>query len=439
MSTTNLSVHVELNHKPNKLGQYRLFIRCKLSGKLPIREKVPYCINLSDWNVKMKNGKAVLTKAGNPVSNGCLEKANWVKSTNPNAQEINEYLRRRIMELSNQVENAKKESRNTAKTVIQEDDFLPFFLKKLEEHKRINEFTYLGYYKAYLLLSKYCGGKLPYSTVTPDFVEAFIEHSKNELVYGRPRKAVTIRTYLSTIKRYYGKAVEEKLALYNPFEVPRISESRVKKPKKITFEQVQHLMYTHECKTIPSREFEAIHTFLLCFFARGMRVKDAMELQWSDVKEDHIAYYPSKTKRIQKKLIVPITPPLRIILNRYKEHAHVTGGYVTLSNYYYPPKPEKESVSSNPIASAIIHTNAHHKKVIIYNRILAKIAKLNKWDIQFSTHSARHSFIDYIYRQTKDVYKASRAAGHSSVAMTERYIEDLSAHEVKETLEELFK
>ncbi|MDJ1503589.1 hypothetical protein [Xanthocytophaga agilis] len=93
-----------------------------------------------------------------------------------------------------------------------------------------------------------------------------------------------------------------------------------------------------------------------------MRIKDAINLHWSDVYKYHIAYYPSKTVRFKKKIVVPITEPLKKILAQYKAIEKETDGFVTMTNKRYPlilqpgqTKPEAEQM-------------LHDKRVSIYNK-----------------------------------------------------------------------
>ncbi|MFH1750646.1 MAG: site-specific integrase [Candidatus Micrarchaeota archaeon] len=56
----------------------------------------------------------------------------------------------------------------------------------------------------------------------------------------------------------------------------------------------------------------------------------------------------------------------------------------------------------------------------------------------YSTHSFRHFFVTQIYKQSKDVALASRAARHRSYSSTQTYIHN-SEEELRESLEKTFK
>ncbi len=421
MKQKEVSIHVEINQRPNKkTGLYALFLRTTITGQKPEREKLPDQIRLSDWNVKMEKGKPVLTKAGNTINIGTLEKKNWVKNTCRKNELINEYIYNRILILQKQFETIKKE--NTGAISLKPVEFTDFFWAHVQsiavDATRINMEGIYDYFLKFLAESSFS------ENVIPDFC-AFLKKYRKNNGEGEPLKSSSIKVILGGVKAVLALYKEK----YNfTYATPKLTFATdpEKRKKKISYEDIQELMATQKDRYKFKKKWNAIHTFLLCFFSRGMRIRDAIFLKWENVTEETIIYVPSKTKRFGKQIEIPITVPMREILNRFKMYQKEGYPYISLCQEFYPIK-EGETQEE------------HIQRIIAnINGFLKCVAKQQKWNISFSTHSARHSFINHIYRSTGDVYKASRAAGHSTIRMTERYVEDLSAAEVKETMTELF-
>jgi integrase len=427
MKTKKISVHVELSQRANKDGSYALYLRCHYNGQLK-REQVPFTIRQSDWNIKRQNGKPVLTSSGKPKPAGTLEKANWVKSSHPQHESINEYISERIQQIQNEYKAAIESQNNPDPSqLMRTKDFYEYSLSYVNNmdngYSRNSRLFHCKMLVAFAEKSKH---SLQINKIDLPFARAFATFLASEPTrWGHKRKVSSTNIILSFFRAVMEHAIEE--GVYhkeNPFKKAMLPQIKLKqKKKKLSIEQVNYLLEQHQMKA-HGKTWDAVHSFLLCFFARGMRIKDCQDLKWENVKEDHILYNPSKGKRFQKRLVVPIAPPLRKILDRYKQ-ATGEGEYVTLTRILYPLPGVEE------VEATLRRTN-------LINDKLRTVSKKLEWGVQLTTHSARHSFIDFVYRSTGDIYKASNAAGHSSTRMTENYVDDLSANEIKETLEKLF-
>lgn len=423
MKTKKITIAVELSQRPNKDGNYSIYLRCHYNGKLK-REKIPFTIRQSDYNIKRVNGKPVLTSQGKPKPAGTLDKQNWVRSSHPQADYINSYIAERIHQLQAQFSQLSQTSDQPLIGKVK--NLHEYSLSYIESMTEFSQNSRRFYCKVLVDFATEGKHDLSLNKIDTLFAREFASYlSSSPTRWGHKRKTSSVNIILSFFRAVMERAIDQGLySKDNPFKKAILPQTRSKKPKKkLTIEQIHYLLYDYKMKP-NSKTWDAVHSFLLCFFARGMRIKDCQDLRWENVKEDHILYAPSKGKRFDKKLIVPITEPLALILDRYR---NITGEseYVTLTKTLYPI-PDVDQV-----AATLRRTN-------LINDKLRTVSKKLKWDVVLTTHSARHSFIDYVYRQTGDIYKASNAAGHSSTRMTENYVDDLSANEIKQTLKMLF-
>ncbi len=417
---------------------YTIILRIKESYCKPTFEKIPDQIRLSDWNIKMKDGKPVLTKAGNTINIGTVEKKNWLKNNNDRNPLINEYIATRIEAIELAFKNHKKVSAT------------PFVETQLSFHDFI---------KNEIAAIENGSSRLSYKTVYDSFKKVFPESSKlptNALfIYAHTlilKKLATctirlrvffIRKCMEGYSQKTGKEFELNIKSLNK-EIREKDSTQVrtkmnkKRKKRVDYSNITTIITYFSQLEIPPLidetakrklvRWSSIGTFLLCFFCRGMRVRDAILLKWENIEEDKIIYAPSKTERYAKIIHIPITQQIAKILALLKQQRK--DEYVFPWHYlsYVQYSGDDEDVYEKSIRAIIRKINDRLK-------IMSK-----KIEIQadLTSHSARHSFITHIYQSTGDVYKASRAAGHASVSMTERYVEDLSAEEIKETMERLF-
>lgn len=120
----------------------------------------------------------------------------------------------------------------------------------------------------------------------------------------------------------------------------------------------------------------------------GLRYSDIMQLEWSNIKEDHIKKVQQKTKR---EVITPILPEARKILNLYK--------YGKKEGRVFP-----------------------HRANATINRDLKDIAGLGKIKKVITFHSSRHTFGSVLAQHKVSPFYIAHVMGHTDVRMTGRYV-----------------
>ena len=165
-------------------------------------------------------------------------------------------------------------------------------------------------------------------------------------------------------------------------------------------------------------EYYSGHTFmevrnrlmLMTFFDTGIRVSELIDLKLSQVKDEYILIHGKG----DKERVVPKSPLLNKWMFKYLN---------TRENFFaYRRVPENVFLSRNgrPMTTEAIH------RVI---KIAGKAVGVSR-DIRVSPHTCRHTFAQMQLKNGLDLYSLSRLMGHSSISITQRYLEGLRDFEV---------
>lgn len=165
-------------------------------------------------------------------------------------------------------------------------------------------------------------------------------------------------------------------------------------------------------------EYYSGHTFmevrnrlmLMTFFDTGIRVSELIDLKLSQVKDEYILIHGKG----DKERVVPKSPLLNKWMFKYLS---------TRENFFaYRRVPENVFLSRNgrPMTTEAIH------RVI---KIAGKAIGVSR-DIRVSPHTCRHTFAQMQLKNGLDLYSLSRLMGHSSISITQRYLEGLRDFEV---------
>jgi integrase len=154
--------------------------------------------------------------------------------------------------------------------------------------------------------------------------------------------------------------------------------------------------------------------YMLCFYAAGVRISDAVRLTPEHVRSGRLEYRMLKTGSLQSiKLPDQALGLLRPYLDAREERAREGKPYP----YLFPLI--KRGDDSDPIAlrrriqSATVRANKALKRV-------ASAAGIEREG--FTMHTARHSFAD-LARQSGDLYAVSKALGHTKLSTTQAYLD----------------
>ena len=277
----------------------------------------------------------------------------------------------------------------------------------------------------------YTNGKdIQFRDLTYRFVSEFVTFLSNvESRRGKKLSSSTIRDLYSQLKTLYKKAAQEdyitvQTNVFERIKIKRSQEKRIPltaaeidKIKAIELERGSGLWHTR-------------NYFLFSMYMAGMRIGDVITLRWDNVQDDRLSYTMRKTKTFSSLLI---HEKAQEILNLYKRENNEASDYIfsimNKSRTIYRGR-LSDRQKNQLIKSKIATINYNLKRI-------AKMAEINK---NISAHIARHTFAS-IASQSKssNIYTISQLLGHSSVSITQTYLNGLNYKEKDQCLLQVFK
>jgi integrase len=216
----------------------------------------------------------------------------------------------------------------------------------------------------------------------------------------------TIFGNMKFLKTVYRDALKTKhfRTLDNPwfeYSAPKQKSSRTRL-KAFQIEDIENY------ETLPNtRKHDAKNMFLFSFYLQGMRVRDILELRWSQIKGDYLFYRANKTQKGRPRKLIKRA---KAILEYYKESRLGKGDYVF---------PFLRGINENDYLPKAYVKFLDSKNSQIRNELMRIAADLGIEKL--SMHVARHSFANIARQKTGDVKMVSDALDHSSIAVTETY------------------
>tara|TARA_R100000935_G_scaffold1440_5_gene4700 strand:- start:23702 stop:25033 length:1332 start_codon:yes stop_codon:yes gene_type:complete len=211
-----------------------------------------------------------------------------------------------------------------------------------------------------------------------DINEAFIDKYKDFCLVYLGQKTRTITNQLIFMRTLFNKAIKTGVvdAKFYPFggekEKIRIGSSHKIGLTSKEIEKIEIL------KLEPNTSiWHTKNVWLIAFYFAGIRISDAVQLRWSDFKDDRLLYVMHKN---EKPVSLKISQKAIKILNRYKKGKDENNGYVF---------PFLRSVEISDIEDIFKKTRNATK---LFNKYLKRIATECNIDKNLSNHIARHSF-----------------------------------------------
>lgn len=166
------------------------------------------------------------------------------------------------------------------------------------------------------------------------------------------------------------------------------------------------------------RGFEdlARDVFMTCLYTRGSRVGDVLMLKKSN--SERFIFSQQKDSRHKT---VKIKDKLSAILGKYEDE------FYALPVLTLPP--------TDPKIDAVYYRHIQTKTTII-NRNLKVVAARCGFDINLTTHVARHTYASLADKSGLSTAEISDLLGHSSIRTTEIYLRELRSDEVLDRLDD---
>ncbi len=210
------------------------------------------------------------------------------------------------------------------------------------------------------------------------------------------KKDVTVTSYCRSVRAFIYWLQDNHYCSEFHMPLPKY-QKEVK--ETYTDEELSILLEKPNEKTCTEVQYQT-WVFINLILATGLRLSSARNIQVSSYvpKEKKIYIQKTKNKNAQ---VVYVNDEVCRILNQYIKRFELTD-----SDYMFC------TAEGTCLAKRTIQDN-----VATYNR--------DKGVTKTSIHLMRHTYAKNFYEQTKDIYTLCRLLGHSSIAITEEYLQDL--------------
>lgn len=389
--------------KVNDKGEVPLYIRIIQNRKAKFTSLGIYVIPGENWN----------------------EKESRVTPKYPNSTRVNNLIATKLSEANQllvSLETSKSSIRNVkVRDIIigkHSDSFIAFANEQTETTEKRNQVRTAKRYKTIISkLSTFLKNKdLLFNELTVEFLNKYETHLKQ---IGNGTN--TIHTNMKTIRAILYKAIQEDKFPQekNPFFKYKLSLEATYK-ERLNEDEINRIINLEVDKD--KAIYHAKFMFLLSYYCAGVRVGDMLSFTWGNIFGNELKYRMGKTKVYRS---IPLHDKAINILELYKaEKTNPTQRIFPFLQDTY----ENEKMYMDDISS----------KTAFINKKLSVVAKRASIQKKLTSHIARHSFADIARKKGISVYDISKALGHSSIAITEKYLASLDDGAISSVFGKMF-
>lgn len=223
----------------------------------------------------------------------------------------------------------------------------------------------------------------------------------------------------------------------NPFifyKMPKTIPTVKQKLNAAEVERIEALEYD-----VTDNRFHVRNLFLFAMYTAGTRIGDLLQFRWCNIKNGRIEYHMGKTGKFRS---IKLLPDAQRILDIYEPQRNKETDYIFpfLSNNekYSKLVTVDDFQKASPELTAYLYKKIE-SRIAVVNKGLKLIAINAKIQKKLSTHIARHSFADMARKKGLSVYDISNMLGHSSISITQKYLDSLDVEAMDSAMEEVFK
>lgn len=236
------------------------------------------------------------------------------------------------------------------------------------------------------------------------------------------RSISTVGIYLRSLRAIYNQQnLDQSVYPFgngrNRYSIPTSKNTK----KALTVEEIATI-YNYDAEPNSTKEM-ARDYWLFLYLCNGMNVKDLCLLKWKDIDDNMLSYKRSKTERSQKeskRISVGLKSQSMDIIKKW--------GLPSIDkNAFIFPHINNEMDAYQKRATYQQLTKIINK----YMKLIASEVGIGK---KVTTYYARHSFATVLKRSGTKVEMISELLGHSSVDVTESYLDSFENEQIqKET------
>ena len=268
--------------------------------------------------------------------------------------------------------------------------------------RNLREGTINHYRQSYTQFYKYFDPQMPVTQITKDVYNDYVLHLRETL-----DNDVSINSYLRDL-------ITTLHFLMNEGYIPHFKMQAIKADKNhietYTEEELQLLLKKPNMKKCSFTEYQCwVMTNFL--FSTGVRQRSLMHIRVKDVDFDNNVVYVNVTKN-RKPLIVPLNSTMVNILMEYLKHRHHKAG--------------EDYLFCNVFGQQLVKSTCYHM-LYEYNK--------RRGVATTGIHRYRHTFAKQWILSGGNVVTLSHLLGHSSLAITQNYINLLVSDVAKQVNE----
>ena len=285
------------------------------------------------------------------------------------------------------------------------------YIKSLNLENRIG--TAVSYGCAKTSIKKF-NKSLTFAEVTPTFLKKY-EHWMIE----NGRSITTVGIYLRSLRAIYNlQNIDRSVYPFgngkNKYSIPSGKNTK----KALTIQEIGKI-YSYEAEPRSTKEM-AKDYWLFLYLSNGMNVKDFCLLKWENINEKMLSYNRAKTKRSQKeskKISVALKPESLEIMKKWGQPS------INKDAYIFPHLNNK--------MTEVQKRTTYQGLTKIINKYVKQIAKEVEINKGVTTYYARHSFATVLKRSGAKIEMISELLGHSSVNVTESYLDSFEKEHIQ--------
>lgn len=372
-----------------------------------------YIIKINEYNKKFKLSNNLLEEFLNKEDFKELEKRT-VKKKLKEYQFLFEAIENEARRVINSIDNFSFEKFENLmfgeQKEIKDDIFFDLQHKEnsLKEKGRIG--TAETYTRVLNALHKfYKRKKLPYSSITPSFLEQFEKWLLSENT--KVKSINSVGVYMRNIRALCNNAKNNGIINESeyPFGKSKYQISLLKKEtiKALTIDEVKKIK---NYKTHIENRMKAKDYWMFSYLCNGMNIIDIANLRYRNIKKGKLVFIREKTKETTKTRQISIELSLH---NEAKEIIKRRGN-------------SKKDDFIFPIINKDMNAISRKKEIAKLNQFITKnikkIAKELEINPDITAVYARHSFATILMNQEVPIEYISKALGHSDISTTSNYL-----------------
>jgi site-specific recombinase XerD len=289
-------------------------------------------------------------------------------------------------------------------TVYQYYDFL---IKEFRETNRIGQVQI--YTHSLNTLKKFLDEKdISFDEIDLPFLNRF-----DRFLRRRELKLASLSIQFRTLRSALNKAIKEGYANQYPFSDFKVVKGEPNK-RALSIKEMDKLLTEKKI----NNNSDHYRMMLFSYYTVGMNFVDMCRLTWDNIRDNEIHYTRQK---IHHRMIIPIHPKVREILNYYRQ---ITGNMPDINGlndqYIFPILQKKVHITEQQIADRI------QKKRKQFNDDLKSYGKTAKIEMPITSYVLRHSAITHLVRAGVNIDAIQALAGHKKLSTTEGYIKEAS-------------